>query len=241
MKNLTLLLFACLLLSCGSKNSDPLSTMIYKKGQFDSQKEKLTEILGIDSTMALVMAIGLIEGMQGDTLEGKTYREIIDHMESFGEKAASTDDKNASDSENEYNIWKGIDITDNFGDPTGKKTYIKLVKGKFSNSAVDGANLTAIIRYEEGFMAIRLLEYDNMKATIPEEKFITIDIKIPSGEVKRVELFCYNDFISSTDGKLENVFKENPGELKFFIDFERVSKMYNSTYNFSVNNELPQL
>lgn len=140
-----------------------------------------------------------------------------------------------------YDYWETVNITDDFGDPTGETARVIFCNGNFSNSATSNNDdfIAKFVDYSAGGMIIQLYEYSK-----PPSASITyktsqgvIRVKINSGDI-----MSYDNIYGLENGGLyieeDNDFLEmvrSSNYLKININQSDFSDYGNSVYNIIYN------
>lgn len=134
----------------------------------------------------------------------------------------------------EKSKWEIVDIVDEFGDPTGKKSILGLFKGKMSNSATNNADLTVKVNFEDKSTLMTFYEYGDMQGNLPDGKFFNIDIKKENGEIEKLNQFTYKNMLFD-DSLLKVRILEQKKPLKVSIDLSRANQYDNTKYIFEID------
>lgn len=91
--------------------------------------------------------------------------------------------------------WTTVETTDDFGDNTGEKMNMIVVKGKFSNSATANERLYAQIGDHGNLIQIRLFEYEKPPAAQIGKKFSegVIKVKLEDGTIREFNMKSYGE------------------------------------------------
>ena len=142
-------------------------------------------------------------------------------------------------------IWKIVEMTDDFGDPTGEYYVQSILEGTFSNTSTTDEQLKVVVfhnckrisgEYDIDW-AFQLFEYGDNKATYTSSDSKVLKIKV-DGEVHEIDL--YGDkpngdlIILCKDYKFTNILSPALVEGK---DVPCVIQIGNSTYRFTIKAE----
>jgi len=92
-----------------------------------------------------------------------------------------------------FDKWEKVELTDEFGDKTGKFITRTFARGTFSNSATTNAKLIAKINHQDEWVFISLYEYERT----PEAKLVydpsygNILVKFESGDSEMFEVLAF--------------------------------------------------
>ena len=133
--------------------------------------------------------------------------------------------------------WEIDNYVDDFGDKTGSAYLRGTFKGKFSNSATSGSSLTVYYFYDELVSTIRLLEYDNIKASFRSNDTVVFKFKIDDKEYSAVLSIYGGDLCFSSVSNDSASFFALKGALKDGKTIKCVVKStkYGDTYNFTMD------
>ena len=140
-----------------------------------------------------------------------------------------------------YDYWETVNITDDFGDPTGETARVIFCNGNFSNSATSNNDdfIAKFVDYSSGGMVIQLFEYSKAPSASITYKTSQglIRVKINSGDV-----MSYDNIYGLEKGGLyiekDNDFLEmvrSSNYLKININQSDFSDYGNSVYNIIYN------
>ena len=140
-----------------------------------------------------------------------------------------------------YDYWETVNITDDFGDPTGETARVIFCNGNFSNSATSNNDdfIAKFVDYSSGGMVIQLFEYSKAPSASITYKTSQglIRVKINSGDV-----MSYDNIYGLENGGLyiekDNDFLEmvrSSNYLKININQSDFSDYGNSVYNIIYN------
>ena len=140
-----------------------------------------------------------------------------------------------------YNYWETVNITDDFGDPTGETAKIIFCNGNFSNLVTSNNDdfIAKFVDYSSGGMIINLYEYSKSPSASVTYKTSQglIRVKINSGDI-----MSYDDIYGLENGGLYieegNDFLEmvrSSNYLKININQSDFSDYGNSVYNIIYN------
>lgn len=133
--------------------------------------------------------------------------------------------------------WEIDHYVDDFGDKTESSYLRGTFKGKFSNSATTGSNLTVHFYYESSLLcSIRLLEYDSHKATFTTSDDVYFKFKVDDKEysIELVTLSYGDDLHFTSSNSAFSVLKKallDGKEIKCVIKGTK----YGDTYNFTID------
>ena len=139
----------------------------------------------------------------------------------------------------EYGKWEIVEVTDEFGDPTGDSVTRSYFEGTFSNSATSGSGLTvSVIDYGEAIM-LKLYEYNSPPAASMsyDDCFGNISVKRESGDIETYRAFALSSggLYFNNEDEFMSLFRNNSGEtLKFVVQESSFSDYGSSRYIFSV-------
>ncbi len=132
--------------------------------------------------------------------------------------------------------WVVDYYVDDFGDKTSDSYLRGSFKGKFSNSATTGSNLTVYFYYDTTICSIRLLEYDSHKATFYTSDDVTLKFKVDNKEytIELIILSSGDDlYFTSSESNYYTLKKAltDGKEIKCVIR----SRKYSDTYQFTMD------
>lgn len=139
-------------------------------------------------------------------------------------------------SDMEFGKWDKIQQEDEFGDKSEGFTYGAYFKGEMSNSMVNGAEACFRVDVQSDLKSlyIQFADYCTSKASLPDEEFITVQLKdLKTNEKLSCQGFFYRGMLVFTDGKFMEIFKEHK-EMKMLVDISRVNKYIQSKYVFTI-------
>ena len=140
-----------------------------------------------------------------------------------------------------YDYWETVNITDDFGDPTGETAKVIFCNGNFSNSATSNNDdfIAKFVDYSSGGMIINLYEYSKSPSASITYKTSQglIRVKINSGDVMSYDNIYGLEkgglYIEEGNDFLEMVRSSN--YLKININQSDFSDYGNSVYNIIYN------
>ena len=147
-------------------------------------------------------------------------------------------DKPTTEVENKNeSAWQVVQVKDEFGDIVeGKSTIAADFEGTMSNSAVSDADLTVRMQIQDSTIYSIFYEYSREpQAQLPASKFLTIKVKVSSGEVLEAKQFLYNNMMVDSDKELLNILLSQDKPVKVIADISRADKYANGVYNFEID------
>ena len=135
-----------------------------------------------------------------------------------------------------YGQWHEVNLTDSFGDETGKTALQCIVKGKVSNSVLVDQDAFGVFSISEGIMNIKLFDYSlETPAHFPGQfEWATVEIKKPDGEVEYEQLQIINSWIIDVDRVRLGVMLESAYNAKIAVTTKNADKSKNK-YLFEVD------
>lgn len=140
----------------------------------------------------------------------------------------------------EFDVWRKVQTSDQFGDPTGEWMNQVIVEGFFTNSAVYMEQMAAVVNDYGDAFSIYLFEYQQPPSAVfcHDGCFGVVVVKRENGDVEVFE----NIFASSNGAlyfndksKLYKLFRSASGEtIKVFVKEETFNNYGSSTYIFEV-------
>ncbi|MBK9043444.1 MAG: hypothetical protein IPN97_09695 [Saprospiraceae bacterium] len=136
--------------------------------------------------------------------------------------------------------WQKGNFVDEFGDNTGKVYPYLLVRGDHENASIIKSDVFIKTTIDGGSLYFQIFNSSmSFKENFPDNKFGTIKIKFPNGDVKNETIFFYKNMISeSPDDNNELIYKHlmnDNGELKILIDLSTASEYYSDKYQFTIS------
>lgn len=136
--------------------------------------------------------------------------------------------------------WQKGNFVDEFGDNTGKGYPYNLVIGEHENSAIINSEVYVKTTIDGESLYFQIFNKSmSLKENFPDEKFGTIKIKFPNGDVKNEKVYFYKNTVSEyPDDKNKLIFNHlmnESGELKILVDLGTASKYYSDKYQFTIS------
>ena len=138
----------------------------------------------------------------------------------------------------DFDVWQTVDVTDEFGDPTGESVTRMFVEGKFSNSATINSDLIAkIVDYGESVL-IDLFEYSSPpSATLCYDGCLgEVSVKRADGTVESYECYALDMggvYFNKPDF-LDLIHNGGGEEVKVFIAQRLFSDYGGAMYSFKI-------
>jgi len=142
---------------------------------------------------------------------------------------------NYTENEKVYGAWYVEEYKDDFGDSTGSMFVYTMCEGTFENTATSGSDLAVGVYYDSSYNAflIRLLEYNDTKATYLSSSDITMKCK--------VDEYIFEDALIGDAPNGDLIISENNKYYKTFYNYLDEGKeirtiicIDNSKYNFTI-------
>jgi ribosome-binding protein aMBF1 (putative translation factor) len=148
-----------------------------------------------------------------------------------------TEQSNKEVNKGNESAWQVSQVKDEFGDIVEDKSTIAAdFKGTMSNSAVSGEDLTVRMQVEDSTIYSIFYEYSREpQAQLPDSKFLTIKVKVSSGEVLEAKQFLYGNMMIDNDKELLKILLSQDKPVKVIADISLADKYANGLYNFVID------
>jgi ribosome-binding protein aMBF1 (putative translation factor) len=153
------------------------------------------------------------------------------------ENVTSSDKPTIEVNSKKESAWKVTQIKDEFGDIVeGKSTIAAAFEGTMSNSAVSDEDLTVRMQVQDSTIYSLFYEYGREpQSQLPDSKYLTIKVKVSSGEVLEAKQFLYKNMMLDTDKELLNILLNQDKPVKVIADISRADKYSSGVYLFEID------